>query len=187
MQNAFFEDPGLGHRESVLQHCNELAALARSTGMPIFNIRTEHAQDKSTWTLSMLEDDQGFLFTGSDQARNLTGLDLSGATEIIKRRDSAFWRTGLSEQLADPGVEEVLIAGASTHTCIASTAADAHAANLRAWPVADAIASEDPGFASATLGLLQKEYRQKVVTTQSLVANSGVQQPTRQNGAGHEQ
>ena len=71
MQNAFFEDPNLErHRESLVLPCNELAAFARSTGMPIFNIRTEHAADKSTWTLNMLDDGQGFLFEGSEQARN---------------------------------------------------------------------------------------------------------------------
>lgn len=171
MQNAFFEDPILdGHRESLVRHCNELSALARSLGMPVFNIRTEHARDKSTWTLSMLDDDRGFLFEGSDQAQNLPGLDVGEATEIVKRRDSSFWRTDLSEHLRRRGVGSVLIAGVSSHTCIASTAADAYADDLRAWLVADAIASHDPDFERSTLELLQSEYRQGIVTTQALLA-----------------
>ncbi|MDO2935945.1 cysteine hydrolase [Paeniglutamicibacter sulfureus] len=171
MQNAFFEDPILArHRESLVRHCNELAGHARSMGMPIFNIRTEHARDKSTWTLSMLDDDQGFLFEGSEQAQNLVGLDVRDSTEILKRRDSAFWRTDLSEQLARLGVESVLMAGVSSHTCIASTAADAYADDLRVWLVSDAIASSDPDFEKSTLGLLQAEYRQHIVTTDALLA-----------------
>lgn len=171
MQNAFFEDPLLRrHRDALVRNCNRLVAWARNLGMPIFNVRTEHARDKSTWTLSMLDDDQGFLFAGSDQAKNLDDLDIGDATEIIKRRDSAFWRTDLDGQLERLGVESVLIAGVSSHTCIAATAADAYAANIRASLVSDAIASEDPRFESAVLGLLQAEYRQKVVSVESLLA-----------------
>ncbi len=188
MQNAFFEDPGLAaHRGSLLRHCNVLTALARSRGMPILNIRTEHRRDKSTWTLNMLDDDQGFLFEGSEQARNLADLDVSGAVEVVKRRDSAFWDTGLVGLLTDLGVEEVVIAGVATHTCIASTAADAYAADLRAWLVSDAIASADPDFASATLGLLQSEYRQKVVKTRALASGGPAQPPVEKaapSGAG---
>ncbi|MFL4476028.1 cysteine hydrolase family protein [Paeniglutamicibacter sp. MACA_103] len=171
MQNAFFEDPILARlREPLVRHCNELTGLARALGMPVFNIRTEHARDKSTWTLSMLDDDQGFLFEGSEQARNLAGLDVEDAVEIIKRRDSAFWRTDLSERLRRGGVESVLVAGVSSHTCIASTAADAYADDVRAWLVSDAIASSDPDFEESTLKLLQAEYRQGIVSTASLLA-----------------
>ncbi|GAA3323040.1 cysteine hydrolase family protein [Paeniglutamicibacter sulfureus] len=171
MQNAFFEDPMLArHRESLVRNCNELSRLARSTGMPIFNIRTEHARDKTTWTLSMLDDDQGFLFEGSEQAQNLKGLDVEDSQEILKRRDSAFWRTDLSEQLGRRGVEYVIVTGVSSHTCIASTAADAYADDLRVWLVSDAIASSDPDFEKSTLGLLQAEYRQHIITTESLLA-----------------
>lgn len=171
MQNAFFEDPALArHRDGLVRHCNELCALARSSGMPVFSIRTEHARDKSTWTLSMLDDDQGFLFEGSAQAQNLEGLELDGAVEIIKRRDSAFWRTDLSEQLRRRDVDSVLVAGVQSHTCIASTAADAYADNLRTWLVSDAIASPDPDFERVTLKLLHAEYRQGILATQSLLA-----------------
>lgn len=171
MQNAFFEDPAMArHQEELVRRCNELCGLARASGMPVFNIRTEHARDKSTWTLSMLDDDQGFLFTGTAQAQNLAGLDLDGAVEIIKRRDSAFWRTDLSDQLRRRGVDSVLVAGVQSHTCIAATAADAYADNLRTWLISDAIASPDPDFERVTLKLLNSEYRQGILTTESLLA-----------------
>ncbi|WP_411731848.1 cysteine hydrolase family protein [Paeniglutamicibacter sp.] len=150
MQNAFFEDPVLGRRrDPLVRHCNQLTGLAHALGMPVFNIRTEHAREKSTWTLSMLDDDRGFLFEGSVQAQNLAGLDVRDATEIIKRRDSAFWRTDLSHRLQGLGGESVLIAGVSSHACIASA---------------------DPDFERASLGLLKSEYREGIVTTGSLLA-----------------
>ena len=118
----------------------------------------------------MLDDDQGFLFEGSEQAKNLQGLEIQEATEVIKLRDSAFWQTDLRDRLERDGVDSLVLAGVSSHTCIASTAADAYAANQRVWLASDAIASADPDFATTTLELLKKEYRQKVVTTATLLS-----------------
>jgi nicotinamidase-related amidase len=174
MQIAFFEEPILqAHRAVLVENCNALADAARTSGMPIFNIRTEHKKDKSTWTLSMLDDDQGFLFEGTDQAKNLGGLDLAEATEVVKRRDSAFWDTGLGTQLVRQGVGSLIVTGVSSHTCVASTAADAYARNLRVWLVKDAIASTDPTFEDTTLALLHREYRQKIVSTNDLLHSVG--------------
>ena len=171
MQNGFFEDPALAaQRENLVRSCNELVRSALFLGEPVYNIRTVHQRSKSTWTLNMLDDDQGFLLEGSEQAKNLDDLEIQEATEVIKLRDSAFWQTDLRERLARDGVESVVIAGVSSHTCIASTAADAYAANLRVWLASDAIASADSDLAATTLELLNKEYRQKLVSTATLLS-----------------
>lgn len=170
MQNAFFEDPRLERRqERLLGHCNDLVAAARGGGMPVFNIRTIHKRDKSTWTLSMLDDDQGFLFEGTTQTYNLSGLDTTGSIEVIKHRDSSFWGTDLLHQLNRHHIDSMVLAGVSSHTCIASTASDAYAANLRVALAIEAMASTDPEFENTTLRLLEKEYRQKYEKTAALL------------------
>ncbi|QXQ11963.1 cysteine hydrolase family protein [Paeniglutamicibacter sp. Y32M11] len=170
MQNAFFEDPELKiQQKRLVGHCNDLVAAARGGSMPVFNVRTIHKRDKSTWTLSMLDDDQGFLFEGTMQTYNVSGLDTTDSIEIIKHRDSSFWGTDLLNQLHRRHVDSVVISGVSSHTCVAATASDAYAADIRAALAIDAIASADPDFANTTLALLKNEYRQKLETTAALL------------------
>lgn len=65
MQEAYFESPALeDHRAAVVERCSVAIDWARDLGLPIITIRTEHRADRSTWTLTMLEDDQGMLFQG---------------------------------------------------------------------------------------------------------------------------
>lgn len=170
MQNAFFEDQRLEtRRERLIGHCNDLVAAARRGAMPIFNVRTIHKRDKSTWTLSMLDDDQGFLFEGTPQTHNLSGLDTRDAIEVIKHRDSSFWGTDLLQQLRRHHIDSIVLAGVSSHTCIASTASDAYAANLRVALAYEAVASTDPGFENAALKFLKNEYRQELETTAAIL------------------
>lgn len=62
MQNAFFEDPALNaQRGTVTAACNRVIAAAQECGAKVLLVRTEHEKDKSTWTLNMLDDDQGFM------------------------------------------------------------------------------------------------------------------------------
>lgn len=164
LQTAFFEvSPLAEQRDRLVDRCNELVAWADSAGVPIILVRTEHRADRSTWTLSMLDDDQGFLLEGDQDARVLPHLNRAGALEVVKTRDSAFHRTGLAELLAGAGRQAVVIAGVSTHTCVAATAADAYAHNVRVTLACDAIASHRPELHELTLSTLNAEFRFPVV------------------------
>jgi nicotinamidase-related amidase len=171
MQNAFFEDPGLaGHRERIVAACNELIAAAREAEAPALIVRTEHERDQSTWTLSMLDDRQGFAFRGTAQAEPLAELDTDGLPQLVKHRDSAFVGTDLLQRLRTWGVEAVLLAGVSTHCCLAQTAADAYAHNLRVAFASEAIGAEAPERAEAMLAILVEEYRQQLLGRGEAVA-----------------
>lgn len=170
LQNAFFETEELAaKRDQVVANCNRLIAAAREAGAPVINARTVHKRDGSTWTLKMLEDEQGYLFEGTEQAENLSELDLDGAISIIKRRDSVFWNTELLTQLLQHRVTSLIMAGVSSHTCVAATASDAFAANLAVVVATDAVASEDPDFEDVTLKLLREQHRQRLAETSSIV------------------
>jgi nicotinamidase-related amidase len=164
MQQAFFEDPALGRlQEDTVQACNTLIAAAKQNDVNVLLVKTEHEQDKSTWTLNMLEDDQGFIFRGTAQAEFVPGLRTEGLPHLLKTRDSAFLGTDLLLRLRNWNADTIVLAGVSTHNCIAQTAADAFGYNFRVIHAADATASED-GEASATvLDILSREYRQRVL------------------------
>ncbi|GHG39513.1 nicotinamidase [Sinomonas cellulolyticus] len=170
MQNAFFEDPSLSEgRAELVGACNRLIAAARAGGSPALITRTEHERDRSTWTLSMLDDEQGFAFRGTAQAAALPELDTEGLPELVKHRDSAFVGTDLVTRLTTWGAERLLLAGVSTHSCVAQTAADAYAHNFRVAFVEGAMGASTPDHAQSMLDVLSAEYRQDTLDVDTAV------------------
>ncbi|MDQ0635779.1 nicotinamidase-related amidase [Arthrobacter pascens] len=170
MQNAYFEDPALAAKqERLVSACNELLDAFSSNSHKALLIGTEHERDKSTWSLNMLDDDQGFIFRGGTQAEFVPGLDINGLPQLIKTRDSAFVGTDLLSRLRNWRVDEVVLAGVSTHNCIAQTAADAFARNIRVAYAEDAMASGDAEAAADMLRILSAEYRQPVQSNEVIL------------------
>ena len=163
VQNAYFEDPALAaQQDTLVAACNELLDAFASNGHKALLVGAEHERDKSTWSLNMLDDDQGFIFRGSDQAQFVPGLAIDGLPQLVKTRDSAFMGTDLLSRLRNWDVDEVVLAGVSTHNCIAQTGSDAFARNIRVTYAQDATASEDARAAADMLRILSAEYRQYV-------------------------
>lgn len=155
LQEAFFEDPVMAAaRDEVLTAVNRLVDGARRRQMPIFLISTEHSRDRSTWTLSMLDDGQGYLFHDDAGTATVAELDTSEMTRLEKTRDSAWLGTDPPLRLRNLQVQRVVIAGVSTHACIAETARDAYAHNVRATIVTDAVADERENHMDTVLDLL---------------------------------
>jgi nicotinamidase-related amidase len=63
----------------------------------------------------------------------------------------------------------VVLAGVSTHNCIAQTGADAFAHNIRVTYAEDAMASEDNKDAMDMLRILSSSYRQPVQTSDEIL------------------
>ncbi len=169
MQKAYFQDPVLDQQKPrLVDRCNELVRAAIDHNIPVWNIVTEHARDKSTWTLNMKDDDQGFLFAGSEQAELVQGLEI-GKRTIVKTRDSAFHKTTLTEELTEMEVNTLIICGVSTQSCIFQTAADAYANDMRVVLAVKAIATNNSNFHEATLKLLENEYRQRLLGNQEIL------------------
>jgi nicotinamidase-related amidase len=164
MQNAFFEDPAMREQQDQLTAaCNDLINAVADRNSKALLVRTEHESDKSTWTLNMLDDGQGFIFRGSEQADFVPGLLTDGVPQLSKTRDSAFVGTDLLLRLRNWDVETIVLAGVSTHNCIAQTGADAFAHNLRVIYASEATGSEDAAAAEATQAILSREYRQRIL------------------------
>ncbi|EYT62765.1 NAD synthetase [Dietzia sp. UCD-THP] len=164
MQNSYFEFPELASvRDELVGAVNELIRTAHEAGRPVVLVRTEHAEDRSTWTLNMHEDDQGFAFPGTDQARFLDGLANGDHVEVVKTRDSAFFRTELRSQLDRLGASHLLVCGVSTHSCVAQTAIDGFAENLHVAVARGAISSDNSPLSEALLEFLQDQMRQPLL------------------------
>lgn len=160
MQKSFFETKPLSSRKAELvDACNRLIDAARSHGQPIIFARTVHQADRSTWTLNMLDDDKGFLLAGQGETDYLDGLKVSSAPEVIKTRDSAFWQTSLLDYLRQHNIGSIVLAGVSTHQCIAQTAVDGYNANLRVELAVEAIDTDRPAMHKLFLDILENEYR----------------------------
>jgi nicotinamidase-related amidase len=170
MQQVYFESAALRERQTeLLEACNQLIEAFTAREAYVLLITTSHERDQSTWTLSMIDDRQGYLFAGDKPTQLLEGLKSATLPVLKKTRDSAFFATDLAERLHILGIEEIVLAGVSTHTCIAQTAADAYAHNFRVTLAREAIASHVPKWHDWTLQLLQDEYRQAALSNTELL------------------
>lgn len=175
MQVDFFNDPELQRcRDDLVATCNDVIGAARERGLPVIEVRTLHAADGSTWALNMLEDESGVVIEGTEGAEPVHGLTHAGTTDGIqvvrKTRDSAFHRTDLHRLLRERGVEAFLICGVSTESCVAATAIDAYAYDLRVAIVIDATASFRWDLHDQTLKSLQEQYRQPAISSERAIA-----------------
>lgn len=169
MQNAYFNNDALQKQQTALtEKINEILSLAKTHNLPVFNIRTEHQKDIATWTLNMKSDNQGYLFAGDDDSKNVPSLITDGSIEVIKTRDSAFYGTTLPTMLKNHNADSVILCGVSTHTCIFQTASDAYAENLNVMIAKDAVASHKPEYHQTALDILRIEYRQAAMTNDEL-------------------
>ena len=164
LQEDYFVDAELERcRDDVLDTCSELARAAHRAGVPVLEVRTEHEPDRSTWTLTMLEDDQGVVVRGTPGAARAEGLDPGPADLLLKTRDSAFFDTDLVERL-----RRLVLTGVSTESCIAATARDAFAHDLAVVLVSDGTASVSWEEHDHTLEMLRTQHRQDVLTAREV-------------------
>lgn len=171
LQHDWFSDPELDRcREDLVAACTRLAAAAHAAGVPVLEVVTVHEPDRSTWTLTMLEDDQGVVMRGTQGADRVTGLDPGPARRVEKTRDSVFFGTDVEETLREQGVRRVVLCGVSTESCIAASARDAFARDLAVVLVSDGTASVSRQEHDHTLAMLREQHRQEVRTADEVVA-----------------
>lgn len=166
LQRGFFEtDVMAAQADRIVAATSELLRRASARGLPIVNVVTEHARDKSTWTLSMLEDDQGFNFTGTEQAGLLPGITLPGGVHTVKKmRDSAFHGTDLAQRLRLMRVTHLLVCGVESENCVALTARDAFAHDFYAAIAMDAVGTGKEERGRQALEDNRVEVRQPLLT-----------------------
>jgi nicotinamidase-related amidase len=170
LQRDYFADDELARcQDDLVAACTRVVDAGRAAGLPVIEVRTVHRQDRSTWALNMLDDGAGLVLEGTSGAEPVDGMPVPDEV-VVKTRDSAFHGTGLAELLRERRVDGLLLCGVSTESCIAATATDAYAHDLRVVHVSDAQASVDWALHDDALALLGQQYRQRTATSHELVA-----------------
>lgn len=163
MQNDFCHPDGtfgaagaeVGRAMAIVPVIERLRAAARSRGVPVIHVRTEHsdATDTAAWRRR-----GGSAPLGSDNVRRGSwGAEWCGCVPgpdeqvVVKHRYSAFVGTDLDLRLRSAGVETVVVVGVVADTCVESTARDACMRDYFVVVPSDGVASYDEAGHAAAL------------------------------------
>ena len=154
----FFAAPPLAlRRGSISASVNELAALARRRGWPVVWVRQEFEADLADAFLSMRDRGTRITIKGTAGSGLISELVREpGDIEIVKKRYSAFFGTGLEALLDAIGCSHAIVGGVNTHACVRTTAIDAYQRDYRVVLAVDTIASYDERYHEESLRYLQQ-------------------------------
>ncbi len=154
----FFREPPLSERrDALVSATNGVVEAARAGGVPVVWVRQEFEPDLSDAFLSMRRTGRRVTIRGTPGARLLAGLDRRPDDhEIVKRRYSAFFATGLDELLRALGCTHLVICGVNSHACVRATAIDGYQRDLHIVLARDAIASYDDGYHRESMRYLER-------------------------------
>ena len=132
---------------------NRLSDIFRQKGLPVI-----FSCD------SFLADD--FIFQGKMNPHSIKGTEGANIIEQLhrepddifseKRRFSAFFQTGIDQQLRGVGCDTVVVVGISTHICVLSTVIDAVSFDFRTVLLSDCCAAHSPDIHDCIIRIYEK-------------------------------
>ncbi|MEM7005040.1 MAG: isochorismatase family cysteine hydrolase [Pseudomonadota bacterium] len=144
MLNDFLDRWDTPTRDSLIQKTNELIGACRKRDLPVIWVRQEFKKDLSDAFLEMRDKKISMTISGTRGAQIHSDLDYQETDRLfLKKRYSAFFQTGLDEELSKLQVERIILAGVNTHACIRMAAIDAYQRDLRVILATDCIDSID--------------------------------------------
>jgi nicotinamidase-related amidase len=172
MQNWMFRTPERAVQVAPLvANINALAAAFSVAGLPVFDVRTIHKGDRSTWSRLMLQYDYPCLLEGTDEAALVADLVLpADAQVVVKTRNSAFLGTDFAAVLAAGGIDELVLTGVLIDGCVGLTSADAAQRGIAVTFVDDAIGHAVAARRATLFEWLTSAYELSLVTTVQIVA-----------------
>ncbi len=133
MLNDFLSRWEPGRRQALVEATNELVGIFRRRSHPVIWIRQEFEPDLRDAFQEMRSKGIYSTIKGTPGCQIVSDLVLAPSdTVLVKKRYSAFFKTGLDELLAQLKPDAISLAGINTHACIRATAIDAY---QRDWPV----------------------------------------------------
>jgi nicotinamidase-related amidase len=159
MLNDYFKGgPLKALRAELTRQINGLIGRARKQGIPVIWVRQEFAPDLSDAFLVMRRKKIKVTIKGTEGCRILKELDRRPEDhEIVKKRYSPFFRTGLDELLKKLKVGRLVIMGINTHAGIRVATIDAYQRDLDVIIPRDGVASPDEKHHKVTLDYLGRE------------------------------
>jgi nicotinamidase-related amidase len=173
MQKWMFRYPERAAQiDQLIDNINAISK-AFEPGLPIFDVRTIHKADRSTWSRLMRKYDYQCLIEGTEDTRPVDGYQLhERAIQITKTANSAFLGTHFETQLKAAGVTELALAGVFIDGCVGLTAADAAQRGFEVVFVDDAIGHARADRRSAILNWLADDYELKTWSTEQTVVRA---------------
>ena len=158
MQEDFFSQGRLAERRAALvRSLNELLAICREAGIPLVWVRQEWARDLSDAMLDARRRGARITIAGTKGAAILAELDhRRGDFELVKKRYSPFFRTGLDDLLQRMRATTLIIAGINTHACVRTAVIDAYQRDYEVVLARDCVDSQDAGHHDMSLTYLER-------------------------------
>lgn len=126
LNDCFGHESLMRKRAGLCDSINRLTAFARSKNFPVIWVRQEFEEDLSDAFLDMQKNNIKMFIRDTPGSQILDELiRKTSDIEIIKKRYSMFYQTGLDELLAKLKPSKLIIAGVNTHACIRVAAIDA--------------------------------------------------------------
>jgi nicotinamidase-related amidase len=142
-------------RSSLCTSINALTAMARASGCPVIWVRQEFEPDLSDAMRDMRRENIHMFIKGTAGPLILDELERVDADrEVIKKRFSMFFQTGLDALLQELGTDQIILAGVNTHACIRVAAIDAYQRDFEVLIVRECVASKDVHHHDVTLDYL---------------------------------
>ncbi|RWN28868.1 MAG: cysteine hydrolase [Mesorhizobium sp.] len=169
LQNEYLDLWEADKADRLVQNTNRLVAAFRSLQLPVIWVRQEFRSDLSDAFLEMRDKRIAVTIQGTRGALLHAELDWqpSDAT-IVKKRYSAFFKTGLDELLAEFGAGELVLCGVNTHACIRVAAVDAYQRDFRVVLAEECIGSYDAEHARVSLDYMNGKIA-KIATVSEIV------------------
>lgn len=147
LEDFFMQPPLSSRRESLVRAANELAGMAREISAPVIWVRQEFEPDLTDAFLSMRLTGRRVTIKGTRGCQLLAELDRRPQDhEIVKKRYSAFFGTGLAELLESLGCTHTVVCGVNSHACVRATAIDAYQRDYHVLLPHEAISSYDEEY-----------------------------------------
>lgn len=154
----FFAKPPLSQgRPRICTAVNDLVDFARQHKYPIVWVRQEFEPDLSDAFVSMRESGTRITIRGTGGSDLLSELNRAEMDhEIVKKRYSAFFGTGLERLLGELGCDRIVMGGVNTHACIRASAIDAFQRDYRVIFAGETISSYDEQYHRESMRYLEQ-------------------------------
>jgi nicotinamidase-related amidase len=131
-------------RSALCSAINQMTGFARAKGFPVVWVRQEFEPDLSDAFLDMKRDNIRMFIKGTPGPLILAELVRDDSDiEIVKKRYSMFYGTGLESLLHKLEIDSLILAGVNTHACIRTAAIDAYQRDFQVTIVRECVASKD--------------------------------------------
>jgi nicotinamidase-related amidase len=152
MQNDFVS--WTPYASAIVPNLKKVLKACRANRIPVIHVIRHYSEDASDVELPRVENflKRPFVVGGTPGAEVVPQLSpIEGEPVIIKKRWSAFFRTGLKVLLEELGLDTIVVGGIFTPNCVRTTVFDAVALDLHVFVLTDGTASEDPDVQDANI------------------------------------